>query len=73
MVFEGPAIEHSGHADFAVMPSRTRRGLGFGTAPVLRAAMTQATRHMQLRLQSAVSPASSEQWRPAIMRDGRRR
>lgn len=40
MVFEGPAIEHSGRADFAVMPSRTRRGLGFGTAPVFLAAVS---------------------------------
>ncbi len=45
---------------------------GDDLAAIFRAAMTQATRHMQVRLQSASSPTSTEQWRPAIiMVDGR--
>lgn len=36
-------------------------------AAIFRAAMTQATRHMQVGLQSAAAPASAEQWRPAII------
>lgn len=47
-------------------------GKGDDLAAIFRAAMTQATRHMQLRLQSAAAPTSTEQWRPAIiMVDGR--
>jgi solute carrier family 12 sodium/potassium/chloride transporter 2 len=51
---------------------RSTSGGGDDLAVIFRAAMTQATRHMQVRLQSAVSPTSTEQWRPAIiMVDGR--
>jgi amino acid transporter len=51
---------------------RATSGGGDDLAAIFRAAMTQATRHMQVRLQSAVSPTSTEQWRPAIiMVDGR--
>jgi amino acid transporter len=39
---------------------------------IFKAAMIQATRHMQVRLQSGPEQASTEQWRPSIiMVDGR--
>jgi amino acid transporter len=46
---------------------RATRGGGNDLAAIFRAAMTQATRHMQVGLQSAATSSSPDQWRPAII------
>jgi hypothetical protein len=50
----------------------TRGSAADDLAAIFKAAMIQATRHMQVRLQSADRAVSAEQWRPSIiMVDGR--
>ncbi|MEW6752690.1 MAG: hypothetical protein AB1505_17155 [Candidatus Latescibacterota bacterium] len=45
----------------------TQQGRGDNLAAIFKAAMIQATRHMQVKLQSSPSARSEEQWRPAII------
>jgi len=46
---------------------RAMRPGGDDLATIFRAAMTQATRHMQVRLQSVTGGRTGDQWRPAII------
>jgi amino acid transporter len=51
---------------------RAIRGAGDDLTSIFKAAMIQATRHMQVRLQTAGATQSDDQWRPSIiMVDGR--
>ncbi len=50
----------------------SREDAGDDLAVIFKAAMIQATRHMQVRLQSSAQNVAAEQWRPSIiMVDGR--